>query len=235
MNAPPNPTRPQRIGLVSITCGAFVVIVGICVLAGWQFDLPTLKSVLPSAVSMKANTALAFLLAGAALMLLSRSPLSSRRARAGRLLALLVALIGAVTLLEYLSGWDLGIDEFLFRDDPAAVATGSPGRMASTTALNFLLLGLSLLLIEYEPRKGFRPAEALVLVPLLTSVTSLAEYAHGSPILFALPQYTRIALHTAPTFLLLATSAEDRRPTLGSRSRGFIAQSLLLCVRDCGF
>lgn len=60
MNGPPNHARPQRSELVSMAFGAFVVIVGICVLAGWQFDLPAWKSVLPGAVSMKTNTALAF-------------------------------------------------------------------------------------------------------------------------------------------------------------------------------
>lgn len=219
MTPPPVPARPSRVQFVSLACGAFVGILGICVLAGWQFDLPAWKSVLPGAVSMKPNTALAFVLAGFSLLLLSPSPVSSWRARAGWLLALLAALISAATLLEYLAGWNLALDEFLFRDAPNAVATGSPGRMALTTALNFLLLGLSLLLIDYEPRKGFRFAEALVLFPLLLSGVSLVEYVHGGPILLALPQYTRMALHTAVAFLLLAVGVLLARP-----ARGFLGE-----------
>ncbi|MDQ2953130.1 MAG: hypothetical protein M3R54_12805, partial [Chloroflexota bacterium] len=43
--------------------GAFVVLaVGVTVLIGWALDITTLKSVVPTFVSMKANAALAFVL-----------------------------------------------------------------------------------------------------------------------------------------------------------------------------
>jgi hypothetical protein len=44
--------------------------VGSLVLVGWTLDIATLKSVAPGFVTMKANTALAFLLAGVSLWLL---------------------------------------------------------------------------------------------------------------------------------------------------------------------
>lgn len=215
MNAPTKHIRAQGLERVSMACGAFVLLVGIAVLAGWLFGLPGLKGVAPGWVTMKANTGLGFVLAGLALLLLSGSPVSPWKVRAGWLLAVLVAFIGALTLLEYFSGWNLGLDESLFRDDPAAVATGSAGRMAPTTALNFLLLGLSLLLIDCELRHRFRPAEALVVLPLLVSLASLMEYALGAPTLLALPQFSRIALHTAATFMVLATGVLFARPARG--------------------
>ena len=57
---------------VPAVAGAVVAAVGAVVLMGWTFGLPLLKSVLPGLASMKANTALCFLLAGVALALRER-------------------------------------------------------------------------------------------------------------------------------------------------------------------
>lgn len=196
-------------------CGAVVALVGVFVLVGWWLDIVALKSVMPGQVSMKANTALAFVLAGSALALLSPPAPSKHRITAGRWLALLVALIGALTLCEFFFGWQLGIDEILFKDDALAVATSTSGRMAPSTALCFLLLGLAFLRIEWQPRPGFRPAELLAFAALLISLISLLEYAVGEPILYGFSQYTRMAAHTAVVFVLLCAGVLLARPRQG--------------------
>ena len=195
--------------------GVCSALVGVLVLAGWWFQVPLLKSMLPGLISMKPNTALAFVLAGTALALLSGTPVSSRQARAGQWLALLVTLIGALTLCEFALGWQLGIDELLFKDDPNAVATLIPGRMALSTAVGFVLLGLALLGIEWEPRRGFRPAELLALMVAAVSLGSLVEYGIGQPILYQFSQYTRMALNTAIVFIVLSAGVLLARPAQG--------------------
>ncbi len=201
--------------VISRVSAAIVSVVGLVVLAGWWLDMPTLTSLHPSLVSMKANTALALVLAGAALVVLADTPLSPRRVRLGRWLALLVVMIGALTLCEYFFGWQLGIDELLFKDAPTAVATPIPGRMAPSTALCFVLLGLALVGIEWEPRQGFRPAELLALAGGVVSLISLAEYAAGKPILYNFSAYTRMALHTAAALFVLFAGVLLARPALG--------------------
>ena len=52
---------------IARSCGVFVALLGILVLLGWVLDIHLIKSVLPYLVEMKANTALCFLLSGAAL------------------------------------------------------------------------------------------------------------------------------------------------------------------------
>ncbi len=47
----------------------FVILIGVAVLLGWVFGLDFLKSVLPSSVTMKVNTALGLLFSGIALQL----------------------------------------------------------------------------------------------------------------------------------------------------------------------
>jgi hypothetical protein len=49
--------------------GFFAIAVGATVLAGWLFDISILKTLLPGFVPMKANTALAFVLAGGSLLI----------------------------------------------------------------------------------------------------------------------------------------------------------------------
>jgi hypothetical protein len=210
---PPNKSRGV-LWLVRLP-GIGALVLAALVLTGWVWDIGALKSVVPGTVSMKPNTALAFVLAGAALVLLADSPVSPRRARAGRGLALLVALIGGLTLGEFFSGWHLGLDELLFKDDPGAVATLIPGRMALSTAGCFVLLGLALAGIGWESRRGFRPAEVLALVVAAVSLGSLVEYAVGQPILYSFSHYTRMALHTAGVFLLLSAGVVLARPAQG--------------------
>jgi hypothetical protein len=52
---------------------------GVIVLAGWAFGLPFLKSVLPGAVEMKADTAVGLVLAGCALYILGDRPSPPRQ------------------------------------------------------------------------------------------------------------------------------------------------------------
>ena len=87
---------------------------------------------------MKANTALAFVLTGLALWLLQTPSKARGSIILRRLCAGLVLLIALLTTIEYLFGWDLGIDQLLFRDvlSPGEVL---PGRMAPITAAIFFI------------------------------------------------------------------------------------------------
>jgi PAS domain S-box-containing protein len=200
---------------VVVALGVVVALAGLTVLAGWVLAVPQLKSVLPGAVSMKPNTALAFVLAGMALALLANPSASLRRKRAGQLLALLVTLIAGLTWCQYLFGWHLGIDELLFKDDPGAAATLIPGRMAPSTAACFLLLGPALVGIGWEPRRGGRPAEWLSLLVGCVSSSSVVEYVIGQPILYGFSEYTRMALHTAIVIFGLSAGVLLARPAQG--------------------
>jgi len=56
---------------VSGSAGVVAILVGLLALVGWMIDLAVLKSVIPGLVTMKVNSALAFLLAGVSLRLLA--------------------------------------------------------------------------------------------------------------------------------------------------------------------
>src|SRR5262245_32859375 len=90
-------------------CAGFVLFVGVLVLIGWQWSVTGLKSILPGAISMKANTAIG-------LMLLALSLWVGEKGRQGWRLtfAALAGTLGGLTASEYAFGINLGIDEFFF-------------------------------------------------------------------------------------------------------------------------
>jgi hypothetical protein len=55
-----------------------------------------------------------------------------------------VVFIGAATLAEYLFGFDLAIDQLLFRVAPGPSAGDYPGRMGASTAAVLLMMGTAL-------------------------------------------------------------------------------------------
>jgi len=171
------------------------MISGFLVLIGWALDIAVLKSVAPGLVTMKPNTALAFVFAGLSLWALPPRH-AGRGARIAAIAgAVLVAAIGALSLGEDVLGWDPGIDQLLFRDSAAAVGTAAPGRMAPATAFNFLLLGAALLALRVP--SGYRLAQPIALVAFLVSLLALIGYAYGVDELYRLVPYGSMAVHTA--------------------------------------
>ena len=181
-----NSHRVAMLGTVSAGAAISVFIIGSLVLLGWIFDLTVLKSLHPGLVSMKSNTALAFMLTGIALWL-SQAKRTGFRASGivARGCASVVAGVGLLTLSEYAFGWNLGFDQLLFTEPAGTVGTFSPGRMGPNTALNFLLLGLSLLLLDVQTRRGHRPAQYLMGVGGII-VTGLGWVADHWGIIWAL-------------------------------------------------
>ena len=110
--------------------GAAVVsaALGILVLLGWYTRNATLIQMHPMLAPMQFNTALGFLLCG--LMLLAHI---HDRHGIKITLGAIVAMIGVLTLVQYLLDVDLGIDQLLM-EHYIAVSTSHPGRMAPNTA-----------------------------------------------------------------------------------------------------
>src|SRR5215212_8737730 len=94
--------------LVAAASGATVAVLGGLVVAGWLTVAVALIQVLPGFPPMQYNTALGFMICGAALLV---AALDLRRPAA--LLGGLAALMGLATVSEYVLQSDLGIDDLL--------------------------------------------------------------------------------------------------------------------------
>jgi diguanylate cyclase (GGDEF)-like protein len=178
--------------LITIICSLATCLLAAIVLVGWQTRDILMMSVLPGFITMKANTAVAFLAGGIALSLM----LGKYRSLAAWPAAL-TGLIGLATLFEYARG-SLGIDEILFKD-PYSVYL--PGRLAPITAANFVVLSVAMIYLS----RGKRGASQLCFGVLgFSSLFAVLGYAYGVPLLYGSIHYTAMALHTGASFLLLA-------------------------------
>ncbi len=205
-----------RFRAASRAASAALAGLGVLVLAGWALDIHVIKSLHPSLVSMKANTALAFLLVGMALWLEQEPGVTPGRRRTARILAAAVALLGTATLLQYALGLDVGIDQLLARDAPGAIATSSPGRMSPAAALHFTLVGVAIILLDLAPARGrLRGAEGLVLVVGACAMLPVLGYLYRAPELYELGQHTSIALHTALGLFVACAAILCARPDQG--------------------
>lgn len=211
-----NNTDP-RIARLCETCAlifAFAVVaLGITVLLGWALDIAALKSVLPVWVTMKANTALGFLLAGVSLAAAGRRNVTPGLRHVHVVLAALVTLLGTLTLVEYAWGVDFGIDQWLFSAPAESGSNTLPGRMAVATAAGFTFTGLALLLLDSRwGRRGFQIA---ALLGTLIGLLALLGYGYGVTALYGIGAYSSVALHTAAGLVVVNLGVLLARPRRG--------------------
>ena len=189
-----------------------VVAIGCMVLIGWAFHIEVLKSILPGLVTMKANTALSLVLSAASLLLQLPYPPPGSQRFIGRVSALLVLLLAFATGTEYLIGWNLGIDQLLFREATGTVATYSPGRMSPATCTAFLAIGLALLLLDRKSRRSDASAQAFSLWGVLMAMLATTGYAYHATALSRIFMYTQVAVHTGIGLFLLSSAIFFARP-----------------------
>ncbi|MCE5182109.1 MAG: PAS domain S-box protein [Betaproteobacteria bacterium] len=202
-------TLAAAAGLVSIAVGAVA-------LAGWALDVAALKSIYPSWVAIKANTAAGFILAGMALWLKSRERIQVKPllSHAGDALAIVVAFLGAFTLIEYTVGISPGIDQLLFEEPAGAIHTLAPGRMAPASALCFLFLGVALMFDGKSDRSSWLVTILAVMATFPALASGLA-YLYGLDNLYGLGYGTQMAAHTVLAFLVLALGVLCSQPERG--------------------
>ena len=211
-----NVNPPNRVTLAfqkwSQVASAYLILMGASVLIGWYTDFVPLKRLMPGAIVIKANTGALFLLAGLALWLMhakvaARWLVALRRSCSG-----LVLLVGALTLGEYLFGWDLAIDQLLVHE---TLEYGGvfPGRMAPLTAFNFTFLGAALLFLGEFRRT--RVAELLTFPVALVSLQATVAYLYGERALYQVGDFTPIALPTVVSFLIASFAVLFVRPDEG--------------------
>ncbi|MGA2986464.1 MAG: EAL domain-containing protein [Terriglobia bacterium] len=211
----PKPVLFKFLRLYGIASAITAVGFGCLVLYGWALHIELLKSPIHGLVAMKANTALGLAFCGASLLLLLLPGESHTRCYISRFIAFLVALIGAATLCEYRFHLTLRIDDLLFNDPTGYFGISSAGRMPPSTAMAFLALGLALMLLDWQTRRGDRPAQVLSMGAGLIAMMTIGGYLYHATAIYGLFLYTQVAMPTAIVLLLLSGAVFFARPRSG--------------------
>jgi signal transduction histidine kinase/CheY-like chemotaxis protein len=193
-------TFVSRSKTFSRAVAVFVIVIGISVLIGWLFDIARLKSIY-GVITMKPNAALTLILMGLSLWTLRADQHKGFRIL-GQVCAALAALIGLLTFSEHVVGWNLGIDQVLFAEQPGALATASPGRMGITASSDFIIFGVALLMLYH--RRAIQVAQILTMVAGFWSLVAVIGYTYQAEELFGIARYTGIALPTAVALFVLS-------------------------------
>jgi PAS domain S-box-containing protein len=188
-----------------------VVAIGMLALVGWALDVGALKSFLPGVPDMKPNSAIALVLAGAALFWLP-----DERPAGAVFWALtgVVTAIGGLTLLEYALGVDLGLDDLIWSGGSGP----NPTRPAVNTSICLVLLGGALALHGAgRPVRG--RDQAIILLAVAIAFLALIGYGLEEGDLSTIAGYQQMAAHTAVCLLLLGGGLLVARPDEGLMAR----------------
>src|SRR5215204_2236597 len=190
------------------------VLVGFIVLAGWTLDTGSLGRFLPGFVAMNPLSAVGFVLAGVSAWLLQDGREDRRAFWISRTCASLIAIFGLLRLAQVLFGLEPGVDRILFpgRLASEAASTGFPNRMAFDTALDFVLIGISLFCLDARNRLVRRLSQYAALAVLVLSVLAFAGYLYGVANLYGNTSYIPIA---SMTFVVLSAGVLCARPERG--------------------
>ncbi len=208
-NALPHLVR-WMLRFVSFT-SQFSIALGCFGLLGWASGNAFLETVIPGSVPLQPNSAVCLILLSVSLWL-RKNPLNRERNSGhviAQALAALVAVVGLLSLTEYRFGWDLGIDQLLFRVGPAdASRSVRPGLMSAISAADFFLLGLALILLDRKLWKSRWPVQFL-------SFASGAAAIYGALNFILDPFVFHISLQAVTAFVLLSTALVCTRPQWG--------------------
>jgi len=187
--------------ITAITTCAFTVGLGMVVLLGWYTGNKVLIQVMPMFVPMQYNTALGFVLCGSGMLL---GIFNNRYISLA--LGILLLSLGGITLLEYISGLNIGIDELFMKHD-IVTKTSHPGRMAPNTAACFVLFGGTLLFSLFSRKPVYESLYKSMLASLIFgfSIVALSGYMTHLESAYGWGSLTRMAVHTSVGFVILST------------------------------
>lgn len=188
---------------ITVFLSVFISSTGLLVLLGWQLDIEFLKRPIPNLVAMNPVTAIGFVLSGIAVFSTLKQETSGTKYKWLALLtSALIILIGLLKLSDLFFLTEINEEEWLFNykifnDKLRNVSS----RIAPGTAINFILLGIAILLSNTEKSINKSIANYLALLTFLIGLFSTLGYVYNVPEFIGILAAHPMAVHTAICFL----------------------------------
>ncbi len=187
---------------VPIFASTLAIAVGLLALCGWLFDLRPLRQPLVAYVAMNPATALGLILLGVALLWSRENAESENAGWIAKSCSGIAVLLGLAKLAGVTLDLHPNVDEVLFTSLLNA-GTRAPNRMAPNTALDLILIGGALLLLDLRWR-AVSAAQFLAAVAGFAALLALTGYLYGVSSFTGVASFIPMAPHTAIVFLFLA-------------------------------
>ncbi len=208
-------SRSEAVSKAAGWSGLVAAIVGVVVEIGWLLDVSILTSVGAGFATMKFNTALGFILSGISLWLLKTKSSPSKPSPMIWVLCGASLVLAFLSMLEYSTGFNLGVDEALVSDSYTDPALAPPGRMSWATAQCFFTVNIALLIAAGNKKKLCYLGDFFALVTFFSGITGICGYLFNVDALYWFFPYSSMAIHTSVLFVLVSAGVLFIHPQQG--------------------
>lgn len=205
----------SRLSNISEFLSIIIIILGTIFLIGWAFNVPIFKSPNPFFSTIKSNAALCFVFIGISIWLLQTKRINKSNIMIAKILAVIIIIIGLLTLIEHLTDFNFGIDQILFTELPGALNTSSPNRLAFITAINLVLIGSAILVLDKNINVGWPLFQILIIIEGLMVFLTALGYAYNASNLYIVYHYTGASIYSVLTTGLIFFAVIFIRPDKG--------------------
>jgi hypothetical protein len=204
---------------ISLISGSASLLIGVTVIAGWYTHNYELTCLYPSWVAMKVNTALGFILGGAALLFLVFAkyyPKNKTFIYLASFCALALFLMGGLSCIEYAFGVNLFIDELFLKQPAHANDLSAPGRMSPFTAVMQVCYAIAFYFLSSEKKNNLKVsiAQYVAFAGGALGFLTFFGYLLDAQSLYKVGHFTAIAAHTAIGFILISLGILFLEPTV---------------------
>jgi hypothetical protein len=197
---------PEKKRKIAKGLSMVVIIAGLTVITGWIFNIGILKSISPFWVSMKFDTAVAFVLSGITLYFIVRAVEGEfdKAQVALSITSLIIILLMGTLFFSTVLGIHTGAEE-LFVKDKTTNKTIVPGLPSLPTMFNFILIASAGILTTLNPHNLKLKLKIIGVIVGLIGVLAVIGYIVNAPYLYYFIEgiNSAIACHTAALFIVL--------------------------------